>query len=51
MLFISVAVQVYVREARPTPGFLLEVASVMTGLNVQIYQGVIQVGLSYLSSN
>lgn len=33
---------VYVREARPTPGFLLEVASVMTGLNVQIYQGVIQ---------
>lgn len=32
------------REDRPTPGFLLEVASVMSGLNTSIYQGVIQVG-------
>ena len=33
---------VTVREEAPTPGFLLEVASVMTGLNVEILQGVIQ---------
>lgn len=33
---------VTVREESPTPGFLLEVASVLTGLNVEILQGVIQ---------
>ena len=31
-----------VREQRRTPGFLLEVASVLSGLNVQVFQGVIQ---------
>ena len=31
-----------VREKQRTPGFLLEVASVLSGLNVQIFQGVIQ---------
>ena len=34
---------VTVRETRRTPGFLLEVASVLSGLNVQVRQGVIQV--------
>lgn len=33
---------VSVREPRPTPGFLLEVASALSGMNVQIYQGVVQ---------
>ena len=33
---------VTVREEAPTPGFLLEIASVLTGLNVEILQGVIQ---------
>lgn len=32
-----------VREQRRTPGFLLEVASVLSGLNIQVRQGVIQV--------
>lgn len=31
-----------VRERRRTPGFLLEVTSVLSGLNVQVAQGVIQ---------
>ncbi|KAK2075530.1 hypothetical protein QBZ16_001638 [Prototheca wickerhamii] len=31
-----------VREKRPTPGFLLQIASALTGLNVQIQQGLIQ---------
>lgn len=31
-----------VREQRRTPGFLLEVASVLSGLNIQVRQGVIQ---------
>jgi hypothetical protein len=43
-MYVRWLLQVYVREAQPTPGFLLEVASVMSGLNAQIYQGVIQVG-------
>lgn len=34
---------VTVAEQRRTPGFLLEVASVLSGLNVQVLQGVIQV--------
>jgi len=33
---------VKVREQERTPGFLLEVASVLSGLNVQVLQGVIQ---------
>lgn len=31
-----------IREKRRTPGFLLEVASILSGLNVQVSQGVIQ---------
>jgi UTP:GlnB (protein PII) uridylyltransferase len=31
-----------VREQERTPGFLLEIASVLSGLNVQVLQGVIQ---------
>ena len=31
-----------VREQQRTPGFLLEIASVLSGLNVQVLQGVIQ---------
>ena len=34
--------QVTVQEPRPTPGFLLEVATALSGMNVQIYQGVVQ---------
>lgn len=34
---------VTIKERQRTPGFLLEVASVLSGLNVQIFQGVIQV--------
>ncbi|KFM22880.1 putative protein phosphatase 2C 11 [Auxenochlorella protothecoides] len=33
---------IHVREDNPSPGFLLEVASALTGLNTQIQQGVIQ---------
>lgn len=33
---------VMVQEPRPTPGFLLEVASALSGMNVQILQGVVQ---------
>lgn len=33
---------VTVQEPRPTPGFLLEVATALSGMNVQIYQGVVQ---------
>ena len=34
--------QITVQEPRPTPGFLLEVATALSGMNVQIYQGVVQ---------
>ncbi|KAL4443918.1 hypothetical protein ABPG75_011655 [Micractinium tetrahymenae] len=35
---------VMVQEPQPTPGFLLEVASALSGMNVQILQGVVQGG-------
>jgi hypothetical protein len=39
-------VQVTVREMTRTPGYLLEIASVLSGLNIEVLQGVIQVRLS-----
>jgi hypothetical protein len=36
-----------VQERKRTPGFLLEVTSVLTGLNVEVRQGVIQVRNGY----
>lgn len=35
---------IMVQEPRPTPGFLLEVASALSGMNVQILQGLVQGG-------